>query len=216
MVPGPDMVPSVQVKSPLTSSVSDPVRTPRSPPAVRFRLAMVIVAPVLKLMTPESIVRLPSGLDVTARGEDDVGAVAAPGVDQGRAADVVRAARGEVGRNARAERDRARAADIRGGVEGVRLVIKVVSEEEGRAGVNVKPALTASAFHGQTPPPPSCNVPEATSTVARVDEIGLHQGRGRAVGHGDGAVVFKRARRCRACQSALQVPPASISRVAPE
>src|SRR5580692_6520423 len=60
VVPGPFMVPSVQVNSPLTSTVSDPVKTPTSPPVIMFRLATVIVAPVLKFTAPDSIVRLPS------------------------------------------------------------------------------------------------------------------------------------------------------------
>ncbi len=90
------MVPSVQVKSPLTSIVSDPVSVPALPLG-RLRLAAVIVAPVLKFTTPDSIVTLPSGPAVLPAGEDDAGAGSALGGDQGLAARVVRAAGGEIG-----------------------------------------------------------------------------------------------------------------------
>ena len=158
-------------------------------PLVRFRLATVMVVPVLKLTTPESIVRLPSGPTVLPAVKTTLSPSVPPVSIRVAPLTLYVLPVAEIGRHARAERDRARAADIRAGVEGVRLVVIVVSEQEGRAGVNSEAGLDGEC------------APRAGSAVAklqraggdvdgaRVDEIGLHQGRGRAVGH-DEAPLF--------------------------
>ena len=71
------MLPSIHVKSPVTSTVSEPVKIPTSPPGVRFRVATVMVAPVLKFTAPDKIVSSLSVPTSLPGIEDDVGGTGA-------------------------------------------------------------------------------------------------------------------------------------------